>query len=276
MANELAIRQDFSPEQIDLIKRTVAPGTSDDELALFLHQCQRTGLDPLSNQIYCMKRKQKGKDGMWTEKATIQVGIDGYRLIASRTGRYAPGEVEIKMQGDKIVSAVATVKMCVGGQWFDVKAEAYFDEYKQTFGQTGELMGLWKKMPRQMIAKCAEALALRKAFPAELSGIYTNEEMSQADIENVTPATHTQAAPQQIEHDPSTSETAIKKQIAADLKSMGVAAGELKEIATWLMKDCFAGDLAQANKEIASWRSQGLVWNSDERSFKAPADAATV
>lgn len=273
MANELAIRQDFSPEQIDLIKRTVAPGTSDDELALFLHQCQRTGLDPLSNQIYCMKRKQKDKSGNWIEKATIQVGIDGYRLIASRTGRYAPGEVEIKTQGDKIVSAVATVKMCVGGQWFDVKAEAYFDEYKQTFGQTGELMGLWKKMPRQMIAKCAEALALRKAFPAELSGIYTNEEMSQADVESA-PAPE-RASQRQIEQ-PTTNEVAIKKQIAADLKAMGVAPAELKDIATWLMSDYFHGDLEQARKEVGEWKAQGLVWNADERAFRPATNAATA
>ena len=271
MSNELAIRPDFSPEQVDLIKRTVAPGTTDDELALFLHQCQRTGLDPLSNQIYCMKRKQRGKDGNWAEKATIQVGIDGYRLIASRTGRYAPGDVEIKMQGDRIVSAIATVKMCVGGQWFDVKAEAYFDEYKQTFGQTGELMGLWKKMPRQMIAKCAEALALRKAFPAELSGIYTNDEMSQADTE----PPQANNAPRQIEQTV-TNNVTVKKQIAADLKAMGVSAAELKDIATWLMSDYFHGDLEQARKEVGEWRTQGLVWNAEERAFRPVNNAATA
>lgn len=164
----------FTRDQVDLIKSTVAKGTTDNELALFLYAAKRTGLDPLVRQIHAVKRGGQ---------MAIQTGIDGYRLIADRTGRYAPGKVTWEFDGDKIVSATATVKKLVGETWHEIEATAYFDEYKVDVGP------MWKKMPKLMIAKCAEALAIRRAFPSEVSGVYTNEEMQQADnnVVDVTP-----------------------------------------------------------------------------------------
>jgi phage recombination protein Bet len=179
---EAAPPQGYSRDQIDLIKRTVAAGASDDELRLFLYQAQRTGLDPLSRQIYCIMRYADGKP-----RATIQTGIDGYRLAADRTGLYAGNDDYVFDEGTteygcvqdgrkQPVTATACVWKIVQGQRVSFRATARWDEYYP--GDKGGTM--WRKMPFLMLGKCAEALALRKAFPAELSGLYTDDEMAQA------------------------------------------------------------------------------------------------
>jgi phage recombination protein Bet len=178
---------DADREQIDLVKQTVARGCSDTELQLFLYTAKRTGLDPLLRQIHAVKRwdSKAGKETM-----AIQTGIDGYRLVADRTERYAPGPrptYTYKKDGS-LQSAVAYVKKKTkDGEWHTVEAEAFWDEYVQTT-KDGKPNSMWGRMSHIMLAKCAEALALRKAFPAELSGLYTHEEMMQADIDKPKPA----------------------------------------------------------------------------------------
>ena len=157
--------------KLELIKRTVANGATRDELDLFLHHARRAGLDPLARQIYFVKRKGRG---------TIQVGIDGLRLIADRTGIYA-GNDDALFEGStgKGYPERATVAVfkIVQGQRCAFSATARWDEY-----YPGDEQGFqWRKMPHVMLAKCAEALALRKAFPMEMSGLYVHEEMEQAD-----------------------------------------------------------------------------------------------
>ena len=168
---------DLIKHEIDmaLVARTVAKGCSSDELSLFGAICKRTGLDPFARQIYAIKR-----GGVMT----TQVSIDGARLVAQRSGEYA-GQVGPFWCG-------------ADGVWFDVWlaktppmaakvgvrrssfvdplfAVAIWSEYAQTQGN------MWAKFPSVMLAKCAEMIALRRAFPAELSGLYSTEEMSQAD-----------------------------------------------------------------------------------------------
>lgn len=183
----------FNEQQVDLIKKTVANGTTNDELSLFLYTCKKTGLDPLIKQIYAVKRNTKNGPVM-----SIQTGIDGYRLIAERSGKYAPGkEPSFKYDKDgKLFSATAYVNKFVGGSWHEVAATAIYSEYANNTNP------IWIKMPHTMISKCAESLVLRKAFPAEMGGVYTKEEMEQADAIIVEPK-HTNAVVNKaIEHKP--------------------------------------------------------------------------
>jgi phage recombination protein Bet len=172
----------WTPEQTQLISTTIAPGCTGDELRLFAYACQRTGLDPFSKQIYAIKR---------AGKMTIQAGIDGLRSIAERTGQLDGSET--LWCGDDGVwtdvwlgskpPAAAKTTIWRKGASHAFTGVARFQDYNA--GQ-----GLWSKMGATMIAKCSEALALRKAFPADLSGVYSSDEMEQA----VEPVTVTAAA----------------------------------------------------------------------------------
>ena len=167
----------FDDSQVRLLKTTILDEqTSNDELTLFSLVCSRTGLDPFARQIYGIRRKGK---------LSFQTSIDGYRLIADRTRKYAGSDDAIFDEGLNLYQhllterkqptvATVTVWKIVEGTRCPFTASASWNQYSQAYNE--KLAETWAKMPHLMLAKCAESLALRKAFPAELSGIYTTEE----------------------------------------------------------------------------------------------------
>lgn len=177
--NAIARYEPMTNEQVELIKATIAKDATNDELKLFLYQCERTGLDPFAKQIYSIKRQGKH---------VTQVSIDGARLIAQRTGEYDSQDGPYWCGEDGVWKDVwisetypsaAKVLVYKKGSERGTKGIAHWNEYVPKFN--GKIGDMWAKMPALMLAKCAEMLALRKAFPQELSGLYAAEEMAQAD-----------------------------------------------------------------------------------------------
>lgn len=189
-ASESSMRK-FSEEQCQLIKNIICKGASDDEQAIFLALSEHLKLDPFAKQIWMIPR--------WDSKLqktvyTPQVSIDGLRLVANRTGRYAPGPaptVSFDKDG-KLFSCTSFVKkMTDDGTWHTVEHTCYFSEYVQMYTdkKTGEKKpsGLWETMPISQLSKCSEAGALRKSFPAETAGAYAEGELDKDAVVDVTP-----------------------------------------------------------------------------------------
>lgn len=177
MSKELAVKADqgfWDEKQLAALKQIGLGNASQADLAIFLHHAQKTGLDPFARQIYMIQR-----GGQFT----IQASIDGLRIVAQRSGEYA-GQTSAYWCGidgewrdvwlDKLPPVAAKVGVYRKGFSEPLWAVAKWDSYSVTSSP------MWKKMPDLMLAKCAEALALRKAFPQDLSGIYSDEEMAQA------------------------------------------------------------------------------------------------
>lgn len=173
-------------EQVELLKRTICKGADDDELALFVATANRMGLDPFAKQIHAVKR--------WDGKArreimSIQVGIDGFRVSAARTGEL-DGQAGPFWCGDDskwcdvwlgegppAAAKVVVYRKCCAHPFTGI---ATYRSYVQT-NREGLPNAQWTRGADYMLAKCAEAVALRKGFPERLSGAYIPEELSADD-----------------------------------------------------------------------------------------------
>mgnify|MGYP001606476973 CR=1 FL=1 len=207
---------DFNASQLMVIRRMCAADCTDIEFDAFLNMCRARGLNPLLKHIYAMvlnKEPKKDKDGNIVGKPrqlVIIVSVDGQRVIANRSGNYRPDdkpprfEVDDDLKGPMnpagLVSCEVAVHIFAHGSWFPVPAVAHWDEFcptteewaeDETTGRrraTGRVAldpkkPQWKKMPRVMLAKVAEMQALRRAFPDDFAGLYSEEELDKTTSE---------------------------------------------------------------------------------------------
>jgi phage recombination protein Bet len=198
MANIVQFGEIISQDQIQLVKDTICRGSSDNELQMFISICNKTGLDPFSKQCWAVKRWDSG---LGREVMAFQTGVDGFRVIANRSDKYSgqlgpfwcdeTGEWKDVWLSDKppIAAKVGVLRADFKEPlWGVAKFSSYAARKKD-----GSLTPFWVKMPDLMIAKVAECLALRKSFPQDLSGIYSDAEMDQASNHEVyVPAKHTE------------------------------------------------------------------------------------
>jgi len=175
MKEEIVIWEQ-NPALVKTLKQTVFPNASGEELALYFHQCRRTGVHPLDGLIHPVKRGSQGET-----RVSFQASIDYLRSVAEDSGEY-DGQDEPEYEGmvDDKYPELARVKVYRKGIERPFVGIARWLEY-----YPGDKLGfMWRKMPHNQLAKCAEALALRKAFPQKLHGLYIGEEMAQADMVN--------------------------------------------------------------------------------------------
>lgn len=174
--NEVATADD-----IQVLKDSMFKDFTDSEVKFSMAVANQLSLSPLLRQVHFVKRFDKKLN---RNVVTPQTGIDGLRLIADRTGKYAGSDdVVFEYEGNikkQPTLAKATVYKMVEGQRIPFTVSARWEEF-----YPGDVMGfMWKSKPHIMLGKCAEGQALRKAFPAELSSVYADEELEQADADD--------------------------------------------------------------------------------------------
>jgi phage recombination protein Bet len=189
-----------TPDNRALILKTVAPGLTEVEAAVFFHVARERHLDPLQKQIYAIKRNSwvqelNNGQGGYEQRMTLQVGIDGFRSIANRTGHYMPSDKLPLVEGQGTPELRVTVWVRryheASKQWLEFGATAYYREYVQTKKDkvSGKLepVAMWARMPLSQTEKCAEAKVLRRGWPEELGGMYTPEEIQRDAVEVLPP-----------------------------------------------------------------------------------------
>lgn len=236
---ELTNKKILSADQIALIKRTICRDATDDELSLFLMICEKTQLDPFSRQIYAVHRWNADQKRM---VMTFQTSIDGFRVTAERSKQYA-GQLGPYWCGDDGVwkdvwledsppraAKVGVIRTDFKEPLFSV---AKFKSFVQT-KKDGTPNKFWREMPEQMIAKVAEAQAIRRAFPNDLSGLYIEDEIQPA-IEIETSEKPIPIAKTEEIYTGSSSQKKLLFQILTDLKIEDV--GVMAEINRRLIEE---------------------------------------
>jgi phage recombination protein Bet len=257
----------FTPDQVSILKSQIAPGASDDELKLFIQVCQRTGLDPFARQIYAVVRNDKRSPT--GKKMTIQTSIDGFRLIAQRSKEYAGQAGPFWCGSDgawkdvwltKDYPVAAKVGIYRKGFSEPIWGVALWSEFCQMYFD--KVSDMWKSLPTVMIAKCAESQGLRRAFPQELSGIYSEEEMAQADN------------PKEDEYEWTDEDRASVKLLTQDLGQIFMDVGLTEEAIAVILdpsKSKQMNSIGDPSVTYNQWANRWVKWSSDQIKKHCPA-----
>lgn len=252
-SQDLTIAEDqefFTPAQSAVLVHLGLSGASRADVQMLFHAAKRTGLDPFSKQIQLIERRTK-VHGEWVSKWTLQTNIDGFRLLRSRPGTFKGMEEHwcgedgewVDVWTAKTPPVAARIRLHLKGYKFPVTAVARYDEFVQL--KNNEPTAMWAKMPTLMTSKVAEALAYRKAFPQDFSGIYTDDEMGQADngtdeqavVEEVKPS----ALPKQTKR-ATTGRQGTKRKTAAKVEE---PAGEVAEVVAEVVPEPVADEVPE-------------------------------
>lgn len=223
----------FTPSQEKMIRDSFLNGATREEATVLMELARVRRLNPITGQIHFVARNTKAG-----KKWSSQVGIDGFRVIAERTGKYdGQDEPEFERSADGMPT-VCRVRVYRKDWGRPAVGVAHFTEYAQT-DFNGKLTKMWESKPHIMLAKCAEALALRKAFPDDLSGLYTPDEMAQADNEVAAPkqAARKQSGERVVETPVKASADIIEAQAEPTGNAGELPAAEVDDAIWWDSRD---------------------------------------
>lgn len=254
IAEETAPGIRYSTEQRRLILETCCGGASEKEAAALIGIAEARGLNVLAQECYFVKRPKPGGGG---ETWAVQASIDSFRIRAERTGIYDGQDEPEYEYNDKKEVVLARVRVYRKDWTRPMVGVARWDEYVQTTRE-GKPTRFWAQMPFNQLAKCAEALALRKAFPNALAKVYTPEEMAQADNGNDAPRQQHGPLPKPLASTQA-AQLPAKLEESVTMMDRAVALNLKLEAATTV------GALLEAWSEVAALRREGLPSASVER-----------
>lgn len=189
------------------LKSSLYPGASDASVDMVLSYCRAAGLDPMQKPVHIVP--------MWDSKAretrdVVMPGIGLYRTNAARTGEFAGmsepefGPIVTERVGNRDATfpewcRVTVSRRLPSGHVAQFTAVEYWIENYAIKGgkeQDQSPNAMWTKRPRGQLAKCAQAQALRMAFPEATGSMPTAEEMEGKEIIEGTATVVTQQKPQ--------------------------------------------------------------------------------
>lgn len=224
------------------LKSSLYPGAQDDSIRMVLSYCKAAKIDPMLKAVHLVPmsvksgRKDNGGRDAYEYRDVVMPGIALYRIQAERSGNYAGiSEPEFGPDITENLGGVGviypewckvTVKKLIQGNLCEFVAKEYWIENYATKGRDSTAPNaMWLKRKKGQLAKCAEAQALRKAFPELIGSQPTAEEMEGKDlIENVN-GVYTSLS----RHEPKKVNEAIKDKLKANLTSQSYPQTEIIE-----------------------------------------------